>query len=54
MVKHFEDGMFSVFIFFVLEYFFYCYLLACLPVGAEVDNSKSAFACYSLYLVFSG
>ena len=51
MVEHFQDGVLPVFVFFVLKYFLYCYLLACLSVGAEVDHSESTLAGYSFDFV---
>ena len=44
--------MLTVFIFLVLEYFFYCYFLASLFVNAKIYNTESAFTCYSLKLIF--
>ena len=45
--------MFSIFVLFILQHLLDSYLLSCLSIGAEVDNSEGSFACDTLYLIFA-
>ena len=43
--------MLTVFVLFVLKYFFYCDFLVCLFVPTEKDDTESAFSGHTLELV---
>lgn len=51
MLQHFQNLMLSVFIFFILQHFFYCYSLTVRFVDSEIHNSKGPFPGHSLNFV---